>query len=90
MLRTLAISLTLLCLSISVSAQTAPDPPQSPFPAPPANARLLQWFGVNGSHLSTPPAQACCKVCTVGNACGNTCISREKICHVGQGCACDG
>jgi hypothetical protein len=34
--------------------------------------------------------QACCKVCTVGKACGNTCIARDKVCHVGPGCACDG
>lgn len=44
--------------------------------------------------LEQPPAaavpQACCKICTVGKACGNTCISRDKQCHVGPGCACDG
>jgi hypothetical protein len=42
---------------------------------------------------STAPAGhalTCCKVCSVGKACGNTCIAREKTCHVGQGCACDG
>ena len=38
----------------------------------------------------TPVAVTCCKVCSVGKACGNTCISRDKTCHVGQGCACDG
>ena len=43
-----------------------------------------------GSAHSTPAALACCKVCSVGKACGNTCISRDKTCHVGQGCACDG
>jgi hypothetical protein len=90
MLRTLAIGLTLLSLTLSASAQTAQISPASPFPAPPANARLLQSLGVSASHLSTPPAQACCKVCTVGKACGNTCISRDKTCHVGAGCACDG
>jgi len=34
-------------------------------------------------------AKNCCKVCTIGKACGNTCISREYTCHVGPGCACD-
>lgn len=34
--------------------------------------------------------QACCKICSKGKACGNTCIAREKACHVGPGCACDG
>jgi hypothetical protein len=32
----------------------------------------------------------CCKICTKGKACGNTCISRSYTCHVGPGCACDG
>lgn len=34
--------------------------------------------------------QGCCKVCTVGKACGDSCISQSKTCHVGRGCACDG
>lgn len=34
-------------------------------------------------------AQACCKTCSKGKACGDSCISREKQCHKGQGCACD-
>lgn len=34
--------------------------------------------------------QACCKICTRGKACGNTCISVDKVCHVGPGCACNG
>lgn len=32
----------------------------------------------------------CCKICTKGKACGNTCISRGYTCHVGPGCACNG
>jgi hypothetical protein len=32
----------------------------------------------------------CCKVCHVGYACGDTCISRADTCHVGRGCACNG
>jgi hypothetical protein len=35
------------------------------------------------------PAAKCCKVCDVGKACGNSCISRSKNCHKGRGCACD-
>jgi hypothetical protein len=35
-------------------------------------------------------SQQCCKICRRGKACGNTCISRQDTCHVGQGCACDG
>jgi len=33
-------------------------------------------------------AKKCCKVCTVGKPCGDTCISRDYTCHVGPGCAC--
>jgi len=35
------------------------------------------------------PAQACCKICTTGKACGNGCISRAYTCHQPPGCACD-
>lgn len=35
-------------------------------------------------------AQACCKICKAGKACGNSCISRDKKCHQPPGCACDG
>jgi hypothetical protein len=32
----------------------------------------------------------CCRVCTTGKPCGNSCISRDKNCNVGGGCACYG
>jgi hypothetical protein len=34
-------------------------------------------------------APACCKICTVGKACGNSCISRNYTCRQPPGCACD-
>ena len=38
----------------------------------------------------TPTEQGyCCKVCSVGKACGDSCISRDKVCHKPSGCACD-
>lgn len=36
----------------------------------------------------TPRAE-CCKVCSKGKACGNTCISRSYNCRKGRGCACN-
>lgn len=39
--------------------------------------------------MACTPEATCCKVCTKGQACGDTCISREKRCHKGRGCACD-
>jgi hypothetical protein len=38
---------------------------------------------------SCTPADQCCKVCSKGKACGNTCISASYECHVGPGCACN-
>lgn len=31
---------------------------------------------------------ACCKVCTKGKPCGDSCIARTKTCHQPPGCAC--
>lgn len=39
--------------------------------------------------VTAKPASGCCKICTKGKACGNTCIARWKTCHVGPGCACN-
>jgi hypothetical protein len=36
------------------------------------------------------PTRRCCKICTTGKACGNSCISRRYTCHQPPGCACDG
>lgn len=40
--------------------------------------------------FGAPVYQQCCKICTKGKACGDTCIPRDRTCHVGRGCACDG
>lgn len=34
-------------------------------------------------------AGTCCKICTKGKACGDTCIAANKKCHQPKGCACD-
>jgi beta-lactamase superfamily II metal-dependent hydrolase len=47
---------------------------------------------VHESGLASPSelrARLCCKMCTVGKACGDTCISRAYTCHQPPGCACD-
>lgn len=38
--------------------------------------------------LGGPPG--CCKVCTGGKPCGDTCIAYNKTCHTPGGCACSG
>ena len=35
------------------------------------------------------PADQCCKVCSKGKACGNSCIRQSYTCHKGRGCACN-
>lgn len=50
----------------------------------------LAALGFSTSSTATTNAFACCKICTAGKACGNTCISKNDICHIGPGCACDG
>jgi hypothetical protein len=35
------------------------------------------------------PKKVCCKVCTTGQACGNSCISARYTCHKAPGCACN-
>ena len=32
--------------------------------------------------------KACCKYCSKGKPCGNSCISRRYTCHQPPGCAC--
>jgi hypothetical protein len=39
--------------------------------------------------LACIPADQCCKVCSTGKACGNTCINVNYNCHKGRGCACN-
>jgi hypothetical protein len=83
-------SLTLLAFSsfLSISAVAGTSGTTSTrsdaLAAPPSRCQSLSH-----SSLSQLPA-ACCKICHQGKACGDTCIARDKICHVGPGCACDG
>ena len=62
---------------------------------------IALWIGVlvprpiERAALASPseatciPASTCCKICNKGQACGNTCISRQKTCHKDRGCACN-
>ena len=35
-------------------------------------------------------AKYCCKTCKKGKACGDSCISKTKVCYKAEGCACNG
>ena len=56
---------------------------------PPASKDFLRKSQTSpfGSHSLQ---QYCCKICSKGKACGDTCIARDRTCHVGPGCACNG
>ena len=53
----------------------APKEPQRPEPAKPAKP--------------AEEPRTCCRTCSKGKACGNTCINRQLTCHKPPGCACD-
>jgi hypothetical protein len=76
---------------------TAPDAENSA-PAP-VDCEVV--FSVDGEdatslHLasfeidSVKEGVKCCKICTTGKACGNTCINRNYNCSRPPGCACNG
>jgi hypothetical protein len=84
--------LVLFLLALIGSTNIHSAPPSVPIETVPesdshSHSALLRALGVK--HSVQPFVAACCKVCRVGKACGNTCISRSKTCHVGTGCACD-
>jgi len=37
-----------------------------------------------------PTPRECCRVCTTGKACGDTCIAASNNCNTPTGCACNG
>jgi hypothetical protein len=47
-------------------------------------------FAPCASAAAAATGYACCRVCKAGKACGDSCIARDKTCHKGKGCACDG
>lgn len=44
----------------------------------------------SGAALAQIGVAGCCKTCRKGKACGDSCIARDKVCHKGKGCACNG
>lgn len=93
MIRTVATIFALLLVTVMAPADSIPTRA-----APETRPALVHGGSHNNRYVlqslgfsrSISHAAACCKICTVGKACGDTCISRDKECHVGTGCACDG
>jgi hypothetical protein len=94
MLRIITITLALASFTTAVQSDVPVTPPAevieiaSIHRAPQAENHTLTALKLH--LLPAGNAVGCCKVCTAGKACGNSCISKYDICHVGPGCACDG
>lgn len=43
---------------------------------------------VSISQAAVAASPVCCKVCTTGKPCGDTCIAASSTCHTAPGCAC--
>jgi hypothetical protein len=41
-----------------------------------------------GARRCIQPSQ-CCRICTKGKACGDSCINVSFTCHKGRGCSCN-
>jgi hypothetical protein len=52
-------------------------------------ALLSVVFAAGPACSVTGQSYGCCKICTVGKACGDSCINAAYTCHRGTGCACD-
>jgi hypothetical protein len=88
-IRTLLVVLLMVCTGdrsdtsraeAEVIAQRAPEKPRRPVREKPAPKR---------EEPERPAPKSCCKTCSKGKACGNSCISRRLTCHKPPGCACD-
>jgi hypothetical protein len=65
------------------------QPPTPYDPESRADYRRTHKSEIDAIVESGECGSACCKVCNIGKACGDTCIARDKMCHTPPGCACD-
>jgi hypothetical protein len=78
-------------LDIPVVKVPPPPPTITPTPTPEAipTATPTPPVAQRAPVPTSAPARACCKVCTTGKACGDSCIAANKNCNKGPGCACN-
>lgn len=96
LLATWLLALTMLVAAPAgdVVAQRAPEKParETPPPKRPAPEKPPRETPPAKPPAREQPAEeprSCCRVCSKGKACGNSCISRRFECHQPVGCACD-
>lgn|GEM_PF-984060 len=57
--------------------------------APRASTSLRDPVPPGADPRDCIPRSRCCRVCTIGTACGDSCINQCYNCHKGRGCACN-
>jgi len=72
----LALALWCSPLALALAADHSPIPEQSP-------ATVVETF-----LARSPGKNTCCKRCSKGKPCGDSCIAVSKTCRSGPGCAC--
>ena len=70
------------------AARPATARPPTAAPAVPVTTAAARTIQVT-TAAPAPRALACCRTCSTGKACGDSCISRSLTCHKGPGCACN-
>jgi hypothetical protein len=97
----LGVGALLACGPEPVDGEPFVDPNRGPVYMPPSGAGGSASFDPDDSELddaaekSTTLSDAqtkpvCCRICTQGKACGDSCIAAELACQASPGCACDG
>ena len=88
------------CRDGDLPASPSPDPASSVAAPPtptatsmPPTATPTRIHDLTPTFILPPTPtlvlRSCCKYCSKGKACGDTCISRSYTCRVGPGCACN-
>lgn len=84
-----ALAAVIVAIMISLGGTSFAEPAGQPADAMATESVAAEDCSVQVRD-GTEVAQTCCKRCTRGCPCGNSCISCSKTCRVGPGCACRG
>jgi hypothetical protein len=77
--------------TVAPTRSPAPVPTLSPTPRPTVTPSPRPTVRPTPRPTPRPTNRpSCCRVCTTGKACGDSCISRSDTCRRGPGCACNG
>jgi hypothetical protein len=86
-----AINLTPVVSQEATPVTTTKEPAKATPSAEPVKTTPSTPVYTPAPKTYTAPAQEtyCCKYCSTGKACGDSCISKSYTCHKSPGCACN-